>query len=128
MKQLLLITLAVSCFFCLKVTHDAPSDSYLANFRNAELIKHNADRSLHGSPAIVLNDTLNAAAQAYAEQLASTHTFTHSPAAKSGTYGENLYWGWGYPNLDYQLGDASDSWYSEVKFYDYNTFKSNTPG
>lgn len=128
MKHFLLIILAVTCVFSLKVTHDAPSDAYLADFRNAELARHNADRALHGCPSIVLNNTLNAAAQAYADQLASTHTFAHSPAAKNGTYGENLYWGWGYPTLDYKLGAASDSWYAEVQYYDYTTFKSNTAG
>jgi len=36
---------------------------------------------------LTLDDTLNTAAQAYADVLKSNHKFFHSPAAKKGTYG-----------------------------------------
>lgn len=31
------------------------------------------------------------------------------------------------PTLTYVPGKASDSWYSEVQYYNYTTFKSNDP-
>jgi hypothetical protein len=76
----------------------------------------------------VFNETLNNAAQAYADLLSATGAFLHSDAAKSGKYGENLYWGWGYPSYTYPSAGASVSWYSEVEYYNYQTFKTTTPG
>lgn len=80
---------------------------------------------MHGCPALKISDSLNTAAQNYANTIANAHNFAHSPAASKGTYGENLYWGWGSPSLTYTPGAASVSWYSEEKFYNYATFNSN---
>ena len=63
------------------------SNPELTALRNAELAKHNEKRAIHGSPALTLNDTLNTAAQAYAEDLVTNGNFAHSPAARSGSYG-----------------------------------------
>jgi glioma pathogenesis-related protein 2 len=130
MRHILLVALAVSCVLSLQMVNNAPTPAYFSDFRNAELAKHNYDRSLHGCVPLVISNTLNTAAQAYAEQLAlaNSNTLSHSPSAMSGTYGENLYKAWGSPSLTYKLGTASDRWYSEVKYYDYTTFKSNTTG
>ena len=70
---------------CLMLTSD--SNSELTALRNAELAKHNEKRAIHGSPALTLNATLNTAAQAYAEYLATIFTLEHSAAAKAGNYG-----------------------------------------
>lgn len=53
--------------------------------------------------------------------------FGHSAEARSGRYGENLYWGWGSPRVTYKTAEASQSWYDEIADYNYNTFKSNDP-
>jgi uncharacterized protein YkwD len=112
MHQYWLLFLVISSVFSSRMLQIYAIPPNLVDFRTIELAKHNEYRALHGSPAIRLNDTLNAAAQAYAQALAAAHTLSHSPAAKSGKYGENLYWGWGYPRLNYKLGSASTSWYS----------------
>lgn len=75
----------------------------------------------------MINGSLNTAAQKYADSLANSHSFDHSPAARSGKYGENLFKSWGSPSLTYAPGTASESWYSEEQFYNYDTFKSNDP-
>ncbi len=59
----------------------------LTALRNAELAKHNQKRALHGSSALTLNATLNTAAQAYAEHLATIGTLSHSSQAQGGSYG-----------------------------------------
>lgn len=92
------------------VSHEAALD--LAALRASELSRHNAKRALHGTPNLTLSDSLNSAAQTYADYLATNHVFTHSPAAKNGTYGENLYWAWGYPSYTYKDGAATESWYA----------------
>lgn len=50
--------------------------------------------------------------------------FGHSAAARAGKYGENLYWGWGMPTLNYIPGTASANWYSEEQYYDYRSGRS----
>ncbi len=42
--------------------------------------------------------------------------------------GENLAWAWGSPTLTYQSGQVTDSWYSEIKNYDFNTGESSNGG
>jgi hypothetical protein len=55
--------------------------------RNAALKRHNDLRALHGSPPLQLNDELNMIAQGWAENLAVTMAFEHSPNEQ---LGENL--------------------------------------
>lgn len=100
----------------------------IAQLRLDELAKHNAFRATHGSPPLTLDDSLNTAAQNYAGKLVIAKTLTHSAEAISGTYGENLYYQWRSPTLAYVGGTASSSWYYEINYYDYNTFKTTTPG
>jgi glioma pathogenesis-related protein 2 len=118
---LLLVVLATA--MSLQIAH-TPTQSLsldLPTLRSAELAIHNADRALHGCPALKLDASLNSAAQTYATYLATTHQFTHSPDALKGKYGENLYKAWGYPTLVYKSGTASNSWYTEAANYDYQT-------
>lgn len=68
-----------------------------------------------------LSDSLNTVAQNYANTIANNHKMEHSGNARNGTYGENLYWGWGKLSFTYAPGKASDSWYAEEKFYNYAT-------
>lgn len=131
MIRTLVFLLAVFSALSLQVTfktHFAAAPVIdVAALRTAELQKHNSYRALHGSPALTLSDSLNTVAQDYANTIANNHNMTHSAAAKNGTYGENLYWGWGYPTLTYIPGTASDKWYSEQQNYNYATFKTNDP-
>lgn len=80
-----IVSYASACLMLSGVAFDRTLD--LPALRNAELAKHNEKRAIHGSPALTLNDTLNTAAQVYAEHLASILTLEHSSEAKSGSYG-----------------------------------------
>ena len=52
------------------------------------MTKHNTYRAAHDSPALVLDDALNIAAQNYADYLQTIGGgLAHSPAAIAGTYG-----------------------------------------
>lgn len=97
----------------------------LTSLRTAELAKHNFYRAKHRSPALVLNNTLNNYAQTYANYLSANKKFLHSEAAKNGLYGENLFWAWGSPTYTYPNAGATESWYAEVKYYNYKTFTTN---
>jgi hypothetical protein len=105
--------------------HDTPLD--LNALRAAELERHNFYRSKHSSPALAFNQTLNDVAQTYANYLSANANFLHSDGAKSGLYGENLFWAWGYPTYTYPSAGASNEWYSEGQFYNYQTFTTNNP-
>lgn len=59
----------------------------LTELRNAELQRHNELRAKHGSPALILDDALNAQAQAYAETLMQQGALQHSSAARNGKVG-----------------------------------------
>lgn len=122
MQRKPIIFLILSAVLCFQMAQTAVvADPYLA-FKTAELKIHNDKRALHGCPPLVLNETLNAAAQAYAQSLATSHTFTHSPAARNGLYGENLYWAWwSSSSATYNNGTASTNWYSEVTNYNFAT-------
>lgn len=127
MPKAILFLILMTAALCIHFDHQAQSFN-MAAFRNAELTKHNTYRAKHGSPSLKINETLNTIAQKYAEKLAASHVFEHSEEARAGNYGENLYWGWGSPSFNYVLGKASDSWYAEIAYYDYNTAKSTTSG
>jgi len=60
----------------------------LNTFRQQALISHNYYRRLHGAQPMILNSTINAFAQAYAEVLAASDTFVHSSGSG---LGENLW-------------------------------------
>jgi uncharacterized protein YkwD len=91
----------------------------VAAFQRSAVSEHNGYRATHHAPALTESGTLNAAAQAYAEAIASTGDFKHSDTNN----GENLY-------ATYTTGSAPDaatlaaqavtSWYNEVADYDYN--------
>ena len=105
----------------------------LERMRELELAEHNRLRNLHGSPPLILNNELNEMAQNYAQILAQRQTLQHSKnrnlKGKEGEYvGENLYYFSAYPVLEYKCGSMSESWYEEIKDYDFNTGKSKNGG
>lgn len=59
----------------------------LTELRNAELKRHNELRAKHGSPALILDNALNAQAQTYAETLMQQGALQHSSAARNGKVG-----------------------------------------
>ena len=106
-----LLTLQVACVFS-KVYKSGVtlSATDLNSFNQDELAMHNAKRFKHKNTGnLTLDAGLTTMAQAYAEQLQSTHTFLHSSGVSNvlGSYGENLYYAWAFPSLTIFGGKAS---------------------
>lgn len=84
--------------------------------------QHNARRATHHSPALTMESSLNASAQAYADKLLSTGVFVHSSEEERNGAGENLF----YTLSEFPLepavlaARAVEAWYEEVANYDYN--------
>lgn len=93
----------------------------------ADITTHiNTYRSKHHAKSIEHNVTITAFTQSYASQLAQSSKFEHSG---NRAYGENLAMFRGMAdNIVVLVKRAIDSWYSEVKAYDYAkaTFVSGT--
>lgn len=54
------------------------------------LLKHNEFRAKHGAPEMILNREMCDKAKEYAEKLAQTGNFAHSPDKEREGQGENL--------------------------------------
>ena len=101
----------------------------LETIRNNILVNHNYHRKRHQVGDLTRNSELEVIAQTYSEKLASTDTFAHSGNTYNGNpLGENLYKKWGSYQVSVTGTEASNSWYEEVKDYDFNNpgFKSGT--
>nr|XP_021327299.1 ancylostoma secreted protein isoform X1 [Danio rerio] len=85
---------------------------------------HNAYRKQHGAPPLTFNKNLCRSAQQWAEHLLSTKTLAHSNKG----YGENLYYAWSSANKKLTGNEAVDSWYGEIKDYNFSRpgFSSKT--
>ena len=59
----------------------------LNQLREEILYAHNAYRALHCAPSLVLDETLNQEAQAYAETMARSHIYAHNDESP---HGQNL--------------------------------------
>ncbi|CAF1292407.1 unnamed protein product [Rotaria sp. Silwood1] len=84
------------------------------------LNSHNEFRARHGVPPLVLKDEITRKAQAYAQYLTENNLFEHS--TNRDNLGENLYtMSSSEPLTNKSLGmDATQSWYDEIKSYDFN--------
>ncbi len=94
----------------------------LTTFRNTALSKHNTYRNIHRSRALGVSNSANSTAQAWANRLAATGTFAHSSSSQRKGAGENLYVYYTTASTvapDSLAKSAVDSWYSEVKQYNY---------
>jgi hypothetical protein len=86
----------------------------------------NMYRLKHNAKIITYDETITNFSQSYAEKLIITNQFKHSG---NKLYGENLSYFGGYKNNMVELIKKSiDSWYGEVKLYNFNnpTFSSGT--
>uniref|UniRef100_A0A7N6A8F1 SCP domain-containing protein n=1 Tax=Anabas testudineus TaxID=64144 RepID=A0A7N6A8F1_ANATE len=92
------------------------------SFQQEFLKTHNDYRAKHGTPALELNSELTAAAQTWADHLLATGTLEHSDTKD----GENVFTSWSSAPL--KLTEAVDSWYEEIKDYNWNSsgFRGNT--
>ncbi|RXN10335.1 ancylostoma secreted -like protein [Labeo rohita] len=87
-----------------------------SNFEAEFLQTHNAYRKQHGAPPLTINKNLCRSAQEWAEHLLSIRTLMHS----NGEYGENVYYAWSSANKKLTGHEAVESWYSEIKDYNFS--------
>ena len=89
--------------------------------------RHNELREKHHVPPLVLSRELCEIATKYAQKICKASTFQHSHDNYKGrAMGENLYWASGMSNLTGK--DPVQSWYDEIKDYNFDTNKAKNPG
>ena len=122
---------------CLNVKKNkvfVPSNADLERFQRDGLKRHNYYRKYHQSVPMELTQKLNDYAQKYAETLAAKDQMQHSSSAdRDKLYGEwtgeNLYYFWtSAKNVTINGAAAVDSWYDEIKDYDFVKGKSKNGG
>ena len=92
----------------------------LETVRKNILSDHNYHRKRHQVGNLVRNSEIESIAQGYTQTIAASGNVKHSGNTYKGTkLGENIFW---YLSGSVTLTgtDASQSWYSEIKDYDYN--------
>jgi len=96
----------------------------LNRYRQEILAAHNRMRALHGVGPMKLSGRLNNIAQEWAQHLASTGRFEHSPSNKRPGAGENL----AGNSAAINGSRVVDMWYSEIKNYNFRRpgFSSTT--
>ena len=101
-------------------------------FEQEALEAHNAYRAKHGAPELTWNRELCDIAQKWADHLAAEKAFEHSKTndrtCSKGTTGENLFYSGSTGELEINGVAAVDSWYNEIKDYDFEKpgFAMNT--
>jgi Cysteine-rich secretory protein family len=80
---------------------------------------HNAARRDVGTPALVLDPDLVRQAQAYAEELAASGRFEHSPGNTRPGQGENL---WAGTANRFSFESMAGAWIDERRFYVHAVF------
>jgi hypothetical protein len=96
-------------------TSDAPARRGESLLRRTMLSGHNAARRELGLEPLRWNETLAADARAYAEELARTGRFEHSPQPRGNpTQGENL---WTGTRGAYAYREMIGHWVDERRFY-----------
>ena len=111
-----------------------PDKNSLERFQRDGLKRHNYYRKYHQAGPMELTQKLNEYAQKYAETLAAKDIMQHSTHdAREKIYGdwtgENLYYYWSSESDSPINGAAAvDSWYDEIKDYDFKSGKSKNGG
>lgn len=93
------------------------------NFVNEAVEAHNNLRAMHGAPPLTFADDLNEYSQKWADDIAKRDQMEHSNCTLpgGGRVGENIYMCWSSdPNATCNAKDACQSWYDEIKDYNYN--------
>jgi uncharacterized protein YkwD len=111
--------------------HLISKDAKREKFNKAMLKRHNFYRGIAGIPKFKWNKKIEKNAQAWADKLKKSHecNMMHSTQASrsnkaSFSYlGENLYWGWSSAGskISKKLAfDSVDSWYNEIRDFQYS--------
>ena len=89
------------------------------------LAEHNKERRALGIGDMVLDDDLNAQALAYAQEMARTGNFAHSPSSSRPNQGENL---WAGTASRFAYEAMVGAWIDEKQYYIHDRFPyvSNT--
>jgi uncharacterized protein YkwD len=111
-KFIIMGLLLISSYSFAQNINESTGSKISAADAQAVLDHHNTVRKEVGVPPLTWSKELAAYAQRWADQLAQTNTFAHSP---NNNYGENIFMGSG----NYTVLDASKDWYSEKKGYTY---------
>uniref|UniRef100_A0AAX7UE03 SCP domain-containing protein n=1 Tax=Astatotilapia calliptera TaxID=8154 RepID=A0AAX7UE03_ASTCA len=85
------------------------------SFKKEFLDTHNAYRAQHGAPPLTFNTELDDAAQKWANQMLAKKKLGHSDTDD----GENVFYAWSSETKTLTGKEAVDSWYSEIKDYDF---------
>lgn len=93
-----------------------------SSFRSEFLEVHNAYRAQHSAPPLSLSSELCEEAQSWAEHLLQKNTLMHSDTSD----GENIYCSSSSAPIKLTGREAVDSWYSEVKYYNWNQPRYNS--
>ncbi|MBD2841808.1 SCP-like extracellular [Erythrobacter sp. KMU-140] len=80
---------------------------------------HNRARAEVGVPDLVLDDDLSRAALAYAEELAASGRFEHSPGTTRPNQGENL---WAGTESAFTFEEMAAGWIDEKQYYIHDSF------
>lgn len=84
----------------------------------------NQHRAKHGAPPVELDQELVTYAKSRAEHIAEKGALVHDG---TGGHGENLYSSSSSQPVQAPAAAASDAWYGEIKFYDYETCATKDP-
>ncbi|XP_075542852.1 Golgi-associated plant pathogenesis-related protein 1-like isoform X2 [Dermacentor variabilis] len=96
---------------------------YMLKVQHHCRMRHNSYRRIHGVPDLKHSDELSNYAQAWAERLAKTGQFKHRSKSP---YGENIYMSYNSdPNFEVNGSAPVDSWYSEIKYHNYDSDNFN---
>ncbi|KAI4820577.1 hypothetical protein KUCAC02_028550 [Chaenocephalus aceratus] len=95
-----------------------------ASFQKEFQETHNAYRAKHGAPQMTFNSEMCASAQKWADHLLSISSLKHSGTKD----GENIYYMSSSAGSNPTGKEAVDSWYSEIKDYNWSSpgFNDNT--
>jgi glioma pathogenesis-related protein 2 len=100
------------------------SDQTSQEFLTSMVDSINQHRAKHGVPPVELDQELVTYAKSRAEHVADKADLVHDG---TGAYGENLFSSSSSRPVQGPATAASDKWYGEIKFYNYETFASNDP-
>ncbi|KAF4114682.1 Golgi-associated plant pathogenesis-related protein 1-like [Onychostoma macrolepis] len=87
------------------------------SFQQEFLEAHNQYRKQHQAPELTYSDELSSAAQKWADHLQSKKSLSHSDTEN----GENVYYSFSSVKKTPKGKEAVDSWYSEIKDYDFSS-------
>jgi uncharacterized protein YkwD len=93
------------------------------DFQQRVLAQHNLEREDVGVPAMRWNASLAASAQQWADQLARTGRFEHSPENRRTPEGENL---WAGTRGYYSPEAMVSAWIREKRYFKPGTFPNNS--